>query len=461
MGSDLRQFLGEIDDILLRVRRPVDLDYLSALIADAEQPILFEALVGYPGWQLCDLLFRNRACQARVLKTNPAQVLPELGRRLSLPPRRPAVVAGGPVKAQVVTGPAVDLRGLPAFQHGAHDGARTIIAMTVCRDPDTGHLNLAFTRMTPLTATRATYFIGSSSHMRSVLEKHEQRDMRMPFAFVIGTHPAYEIMASYAVPTHLERFGELELVPNLLGEDIALARCETVPLEVPADAEVVIEGYVLPHVREAEGPGPSQFLYYHPGVTQQPVFEATALSRRADPIFRQHDTILYSDHQPLISLPHEAILYERLRELGLRIHDVAFVPWGGTLCCALKLTPEYDGQVRDALMFVLGSRWPNAKMAVAVDDDADLEDPRDLLWSLATRVDPQRDVFIVPDARGHRGDPCARPVEGGPGGVTVGKWGIDATKPPRSRPADRERFLRALPKHWGVVRLGAFLRGGP
>ena len=403
MASDLRQFLAEIDDVLIRVKRPVDLDRISAPIVDAKQPILFEEITGYPGWKLCDLFFRDRACQARVLRTEPGRVLPELWQRMSLPPRR---VSNGPVRQRVLKGDQLDLKSLPGFQHGEHDGGRVVIAMTLCRDPDSGHPNLAYTRMTPLTPTRATYFIGSSSHMRSALEKHEKANTPMPFAFVVGTHPAYEIMGSYTVPTHLEKFG-----------------------------------------------------YYHPGVTKQPVFDATAIPLREDPILRQVNTILFSDHQPLISLPHEAILYERLRELGIRVHDVQYVPWGETLSCVIKMTPEYDGQVTDMLMHVLGQRWPNAKMVVAVDDDIDIEDPGELYWCLATRVDPERDVFSVPNARGHPGDPSARPLEGGPRRASVDKWGIDATKPPLSRASDRKRFDRCLPKHWGEVRLQNFLNG--
>lgn len=457
MASDLRSFLAEIDDLLLRIRKPVAIDHVSPLIVDARQPILFEAIEGFPGWRVCDLLFRDRTAQARVLRTTPDRVLPELARRLALPPEPPRLVAGGPVKDRTLKGGDIDLAKLPGFQHGALDRGRTIIAMVVCRDPDDGKVNLSFTRIGLLSATRGTYLIGSSPHMRSILEKYERAKERMPIAFVVGGHPGYEIMASYSVPTHLERFGELEMVSALIGETVELVPCDTVPLEVPAHAEVVIEGYVLPGERADEGPGPSQFLYYHPGVTKQPVFEASAITMRDDPIFRQHNTLLYTDHQALLALPHEAILYDRLRELGLRVHDVQYVPWGGTLACVVKATPAYDGELKDALMFVLGQRWPNAKMAVAVDDDVDLESPTDLLWSIATRVDPERDVFIAPGMRGHAADPAARPIENAPRRVLIGKWGIDATKPPLNRVRERASFERALPPHWGEVTLARLL----
>ncbi len=457
MAQDLRSYFEDAGDLLLRVEKPVSRDHLSTLIVQANQPVLFETIDGFPGWKVCDLLFRDRLAQSRVLRTTPDKVLPELARRLAMPPRPTRIVNTGPVKEIVLRDDEVDLGALPAFQHGARDPGPGIIAMTICRAPDDGNINFAFTRLAPIDARRATYLIGSSPHMRAILAAWEARNEPMPMACVIGTHPAYEIMASYSVPDHLARFGELELVGNLLDETIEMVPCETVPLEVPAHAELVIEGWVQPHERADDGPGPSQALYYVPGVTRQPVFEACAITSRAEPILRQHDTLMFSDHQPLLSLPHEALLHERLRAMRIEAHEVFYVPWGGTLACVVKMTPQSDGEVRNVLMTVLGERWPNAKLAIAVDDDVDIGSPEDLVWSISTRVDPERDLLIVPNAKGHPIDPTARPAAGGPRNVVTGKWGIDATKPPLTREDDRARFERTLPPHHGAVWLEDYL----
>ena len=213
----------------------------------------------------------------------------------------------------------------------------------------------------------------------------------------------------------------------------------------------------MPHERRDDGPGPSQALYYLPGVTQQPVFEVSAITMRHQPILRQHDTLMFSDHQPLISLPHEALMYQRMRDQGLAVHDIFYVPWGGTLACVVKMTPQSDGEVRNVLLTVLGERWPNAKLGVAIDDDTDIGSAEDLVWSVSTRVDPDSDLLIVPSAKGHPIDPTARPAAGGARNVVTGKWGIDATKPPLTRAQDRARFQRTLPPHHGAVRLADFL----
>ncbi|MEX2454739.1 MAG: UbiD family decarboxylase domain-containing protein, partial [Rhodospirillaceae bacterium] len=256
---------------------------------------------------------------------------------------------------------------------------------------------------------------------------------------------------------HLGRFGELELVGNLIGEAVEVVPCETVSLEVPAHAELVIEGHVLPGLRRADGPGPSQALYYLPGVTQQPVFEATALTKRADPILRQHNTLMYSDHQTLIALPHEAILLARLRAQMSDVRDVFYVPWGGTLACVVQMVPKADGEVRNLLLTVLGERWPNCRLAIAVDADVDIGSPEDLVWSIATRVDPTQDILIVPAAKGHPIDPTARPTGDDPREVVTGKWAIDATRPPLQHAAARARFERTLPPGFGGVSLRDYL----
>jgi UbiD family decarboxylase len=457
MPRDLRSYFEDADDILLRVKKPVARDHLSALIVQANRPVLFEQIEGHPGWKVADLLFRDRLAQSRVLGTSPDEVLPELARRLAMPPRATRVVNTGPVKDRILREDQIDLRELPSFQHGARDPGPGIICMNICRLPEGGNINFSFTRLGPVDARRATYLIASSPHMRQILQAWEDRGESMPMACVIGSHPAYEIMASYSVPDHLEKFGELELVGNLIDETIEMVPCESIPLEVPAHAEVIIEGWVLPHERMDDGPGPSQALYYVPGVTQQPVFEATVMTTRNEPVLRQHNTLMYSDHQPLISLPHEALLFERLRSMRIDVHEVFYVPWGGTLACVVQMTPQSDGEVRNVLMTVLGERWPNAKLAIAIDDDVDIGSPEDLVWSISTRVDPECDLLIVPGAKGHPIDPTARQTGGGPRNVVTGKWGIDATKPSLIHEAERARFERSVPPYRGDVDLKDYL----
>jgi len=140
------------------------------------------------------------------------------------------------------------------------------------------------------------------------------------------------------------------------------------------------------------------------------VFEVTAITMSANPIYRNHQMTPFTDHQEMPRLFHEAILYERLRAMGLKVRDVHFPQGGGSLSVILQVEPHADGQVTDALLAALGSPWPNTKMAIAVDPDIDIYDPRDVHYALSTRVDPSRDVIIIGNARGFMFDPSAHPV---------------------------------------------------
>ena len=134
--------------------------------------------------------------------------------------------------------------------------------------------------------------------------------------------------------------------------------------------------------------------------------------------------------------------------------DVRFPTWGGALSCIIQFDYPREGFVNDALMMVLGSPWLNTKMVVAVSPDTNLDDPGDVYHAIATRVDPARDVFVVPGTRGSLYDPSAAPLAGNFPWRVVGKMGIDATVKTRHNVAD---FERAWPVNWGKVRLTDYL----
>jgi UbiD family decarboxylase len=283
----------------------------------------------------------------------------------------------------------------------------------------------------------------------------------MPQAIVIGAHPAWELAGVYSHPH--KGWWELELFEAITGRVGEMVQCKTVDLIVPADASVVIEGFVHPTRTAQDGPSPGPTMLFNPA-DQQPVFEITAITMSDTLIYRNHMMTPFTDHQELPRLFHEAILYERLQAMGIRVHDVAFPNGGGALLCAIQIEPAMDGQATDALLSVLGSTFMNAKMVVAVDPDIDIHDPRDLEYALATRVDPSRDVLIVPNSRGWPFDPSAHPVlEAGEATArsrfpsVVGRWGIDATKPVPYRAAERALYERAWPEHWGELKLADFL----
>ena len=215
---------------------------------------------------------------------------------------------------------------------------------------------------------------------------------------VLGGLPAWGVAGGYSNPH--DDWWEAELFDALSGHKGELADCRTVPLKVPADASVVIEGWVNPERTAADGPSPGPTMLFLPYAAQQPVFEVTAITMRSNPIYRNHQMTPFTDHQEMPRLFHEAIIYDRLRALGVGIRDVYFSPGGGALSVFIQVEPTMDGQVTDALLSVLGSTWMNTKLVVAVDPDIDISDYRDGHYALATRVDPSRHVEPVGNAAG-------------------------------------------------------------
>lgn len=458
---DLQSFLAEHEQHVLQVDKPVSLDDVGALTAQAPDTVIFNQLEGFPGWRLVDQLFATRESQARVLGCRPDEVVARLSQVLRDGPRPLVEVTDAPCQQQVYAGDEVDLAMLPIVTHTDRDPYPYSTGFVTHRDPDTGQLNSMFPRSGVLSRNEmVTSFVSTTAN--AIHAKHRASGTRMPQAQALGVHPAWELAAVYSHPHR--GWWEPELFEAITGEPGHVVRCKTVDLLVPADASVVIEGYVSPTRRAADGPSPGPSMLFTPEVSQQPVFEVTAITMRNDPIYRNHQMTPFTDHQELPRLMHEAIIFDRLEALGVSPRTVHFNQAGGSLMCVIQIEPKFDGQVTDALLSVLGSSWLNMKMVVAVDPDINPYDDRDVLFAMATRVDPSRDVMLIRNARGTPFDPTATPVvDAFPDTVqtrfpsVVGKWGIDATKPVPYRTEERARYERAWPKNWGKVLLSDYL----
>ena len=182
-------------------------------------------------------------------------------------------------------------------------------------------------------------------------------------------------------------------------------------------------------------------MLFTPYADQQPVFEVTAITMSDTLIYRNHMMTPFTDHQELPRLFHEAILYERLQAMGIRVHDVAFPNGGGCpALCAIQIEPRRRwARSTDALLSVLGSSFMNAKMVVAVDPDIDIHDPRDIQYALATRVDPEPGrASSSPTRVAGRSIPAParswRPARGRPGRASRASSDAGASTPPSRSP---------------------------
>jgi 2,5-furandicarboxylate decarboxylase 1 len=454
LDASLRGYLETNADIVTRITKPVKLDDIGALSAQTEQPIVFENIVEKPGFRLCDILVKNRRSQARALGVDPAAYLKTLAYRLRQPPRGFKDVKTGPVKEVVKLGADADWTKLPIPFHKDKDAAPYVTAMNIIKDPQTGFYNSCHAGTHAIGPQRGLVsFVTPHSHV--IMRKYREMGAEyMPIAYVFGMPPAYEIMANFS-GLHMDSWGEMEMVGTLMDRDVEMVPCETLDLTVPAEAEIVVEGRVKLNGKSRVGDVTSPSMYHLPHYEELPEVEITAITMRADrPIYRNHQTTPATDHQTLPRLCHEAVLYNRLTEIGLDVKDVRFPTWGAALSCILQFDYPREGFVNDALMTAMGAPWLNTKLVVAVSPDTDLDDPADVYHAIATRCDPSRDIIIVGNTRGSPYDPAAKPIDGQHPWRVVGKMGIDATAKSRHDPAD---FERAWPRNWGKVKLEDYL----
>jgi UbiD family decarboxylase len=221
---------------------------------------------------------------------------------------------------------------------------------------------------------------------------------------------------------HHPRCGELDYVGGILDEEARFVKCDTIDVDVPADAEIVIEGEVPAGVLMDEGPFGNYCGTYasgpmaREGIGKAPVFKVKRVTMRKDPIFRHLQSTVWTDHQRLAVLPNEANLFTALREMGINVHDVHIPSWGGCGLTLIQMSPSAPGEVQDALL--KASEWENttlsfmSQIAVAVNKDVNIYDARDVLWAMTIRANWSKSTTIVPNTRSSPLMPGADKVQG-------------------------------------------------
>jgi UbiD family decarboxylase len=450
MAQDLRSFL----DLLKRTRpadvqiisRPVDPAYeITAVVAKLEKEgrrrpvLLFENVKG-AAFPVLTNLHASRGRLAAAINAAPDQMLPTYLRAMERPVA-PRVMVTGPVKEVVRRGGDVDLRGLPQIVHHEGDaGPYVTAAISFAKDPAAGTWNCAYNRLMIQGRDRSSIHLTLGKHLWEFYKIAEARGEPLPVAFAIGVHPAIALGA-LAIGSIDE--DERAIMGALLGEPLELVKCESSDLLVPAHAELVLEGEILPEARVAEGPF-GEFTGYSLGERQREIVRYTAITHRRDAMF-QDITVAHLDHMLLSTIPMEANLYRAVRAMVPSIKAVR-VP--GPFTCYVSIEQRLVGQAKNAIMAVFGADL-YMKRVVVVDHDVDVFDDRQVNWALATRCQPDRDITIVTNARGSDLDPSTRED-----GYTA-KWGVDATAKP-SLVAYTPRH-RVPPQVWQRLRLEDYL----
>jgi 2,5-furandicarboxylate decarboxylase 1 len=456
LSQDLRTYLKALDECgeILHIKKEVGVaENLAGLAWQAEnyqgKCTLFHNVKGYPNWKVASYLNGSRSRLAISINSTPEKFIQDWQKLLQKGLTPTKLVESGPVKDIVWTGEQVDLLKLPIHTMSNMDKSPYIGGgLGIVKDPESGIRNVSLHRHQIKGKNKMGIMMIPNRHMDMIYNKYEALNKPMPIAIAIGHHGALYLAANWTSAFGIDEF---DVAGTLLQEPIEMVKCETIDLEVPAYSEIVIEGLVLPNYREDEGPFAEHTGYARAGSGQNPLIEVTAITMRKDAIYYAlQGGRPVSESQVLDGMPMEVVLFERLRNVAghVDLHDVVAVPSaGGSHILIIKMTPKQPGQVRNVLMAALSSEYIHNKIAIAVDDDVNPHDMQDVMWSISTRCNPSKDVFIVPDTIGHPLDASLELLDHTVGaGIRLGsKMGIDSTKPPLSDPDARDFFTRALP----------------
>ena len=320
------------------------------------------------------------------------------------------------------------LRQLPIPKHNEHDsGPYITAALLIARNPKTGVQNVSIHRCQVSGPDRIGVLL-LPRHTLHYFKMAEQAGAALEIALVIGVHPAC-ILASQAIAALDE--DEMHIAGALLGRPVEMVKCRTNQIRVPAHAEIVIEGRILPKVREPEGPFGEFPQYYGPRADRE-VIQVDAITHRRDAIFH---TIVGggTEHLVLGEVPREATLLEHLQRSFPSVRDVRLTR-GGTCRYHLVVKAEKtsDGEPKNIIMGAFGGHY-DVKQVVVVDTDVNIDDPHEIEWAIATRFQADRDLIVVSGAQGSKLDPSTD------GGISA-KMGIDATRPIDAAPMAFKRI---------------------
>lgn len=445
---DMRDFLAVLEDRgeLLRIPEEIDPRFevgaINRMLVEQRGPAaLFENIKNCPA-PVATFLFGT---QNRINIAFGAESQKETVRRylsaLEGDWPQPVLVDHGPCKENVIMDPDLT-RDVPNIVWGELDGGSYItLPLIVTKDRERQKRNLGIYRVMIRDAKEAGILIVPTQHIGMMYTEYERNDEPMEVAIAIGGDPLLYVLG--AAPL---KYGddELSLLGAIRGEPVELVKCETVDLEVPASAEIIIEGEVLPKLRKPEGPF-GEYTGYYGTRGERPVLKVKCITHRSDYIWLgAYVTKPYPPNEDTVvrSVSVDAGILSQARRVIPEIRNFHMlrssgVSYFGVAQIAKKPYPYFARQVMDAIWATHKGCW--IKFLVVVDEDIDIYSIDDVVWAIAMRVQPHSDTYIVDQHIGFPLDPSAsRP------GVSS-HMGIDATVkiperfdtyPPLSVPSD-------------------------
>lgn len=408
--TSLRDFLkGEkvvrIEDVL-----SPEYEIGKVILRNQDVPIIFEHVKG-SRFKVVGNLCSTREALYRALQTDKGEYNDRVLHALENPIKPEVLESGTCFEVE-----ARSLAELPVLRHFKGDGGRYITAsVVIAKDPKYGR-NASVHRLMLLDGGKMAIRL-VERHLYKYYKRAERQGKALEVAIAIGVHPAVLYAASFSPSIG---YDELSLANSLLNGKLKLARCGSVDLEVPENAEIIIEGRLLPNDRVDEGPFVDITGTYDI-VRKQPVIEVTRITHRENPYY--HALLPGGkEHKVFMGMPAETKIYEELKKV-VEVKNVCLTDGGcNWLHGAISIVKKDEKDGRRAIHTALNAH-KSMKHVVVVDDDIDVFNPREIEFAIATRFQALKDAVVFPGAKGSSLDPSADK-----NAITT-KLGLDATKP--------------------------------
>jgi 2,5-furandicarboxylate decarboxylase 1 len=333
---------------------------------------------------------------------------------------KPEIVGRGPVQ-EVAHGDPVDIPALlpvPSWferERGPYITAGVIVA----RDPETGRRNVSIARLRVEGGDQLIAGIAPTHHLSELAHRAHARGQPLEIGVAIGNHPAVLVASQMYVELGHD---EYDIAGGLLREPLRLVGCRTVDLEVPAEAEIVLEGTLHPDERIEEGPVsefPGFYVNYGPGYKVR----ISAITQRRDAVYQAILPGYAPEHCLLGGVAIGATTCRALRRVMPNVRRVHVTDGGmGRLHAIIAMHEPQPGEGKRAIMLAMG-QVNLLKLVIVVDDDVDPADWNQVERALATRMRGERDILVLPGSKADRCEPLEE-------GLTVTKVGIVATSQP-------------------------------
>ena len=420
--TTLRSWLDRLEETgrLARTKPDVPLEFTLAAIAkrcDGHKATLFPSPGGH-ALSVVSGLVSARPWIAEAMGVDEADMLDRYRDAVLNPvPWQEVVAESAPVQEVVVDAEIDVAEELPIPVHNEHDaGAYITAGLVIAANPRTGVQNVSINRIQISGPDRLGILI-LPRDLHRFYDAAEEAGEPLPVAIAIGVDPLTLLASQAILPIDRD---ELEVAGALQGAPLPVVKCRTNGVRVPAEAEIVIEGRLLPEVREEEGPFGEFPQYYGPAGKRQ-VIEIDAITRRRDALLH---TIVPAamEHLLLGGIPREASLIAHMQRTFPSVKDVHLSRGG--VCryhLVVKIAKRWDGEPKNIMMGAFAGH-ADIKQVIVVDEDVDILDPDAVEWAVATRFQAADDLMVVAGAQGSRLDPSG--TDG-----RVDKMGLDATKP--------------------------------